>query len=76
LLITCVTTTLAKSGLGIHKNKIVLTADSKDEFVEKINSLLEDENLYAEISKSARDYVQQSFSWREAVLKLELLFKI
>jgi len=72
----CVTTTLAANGLGIHDKQIVLTADSKEEFVEKISALLEDENLYAELSKSARDYVQQSFSWREAVLKLELLFKI
>jgi len=71
--IPCVTTTLAKSGLGIHKNKIVLTADSKDEFVEKISALLEDENLYAELSKSAREYVQQSFSWNISVAKLNLL---
>lgn len=76
MLITCVTTTLAKSGLGIHKNKIVLTADSKEEFVEKISALLEDENLYAELSKSARDYVQQSFSWREAVVKLDLFLNL
>lgn len=73
--VPCVTTTLANNALGAKENEVLLIADSKDEFVEKIISLLEDKDLYERLSRSSIDYVQQSFSWKKAVAKLEVVLK-
>lgn len=73
--VPCVTTTLAGNGLGIESGKIVLVADSKEEFAEKISSLLDNQDLYNQISTAARDYVQRSFSWEIATKRLDAILR-
>ena len=73
--VPCVTTTLAGNGLGLGNSNIVLVADSKEEFAEKISSLLDNQDLYKQVSTSAREYVQRSFSWEFATKRLDAILR-
>ncbi len=70
----CITTSLANDAIkGIHGTHIFV-ADTRDEFIQTIQELLENEELRTEIGQNAKDYVQQNFSWEVSTRKLVGLF--
>ncbi|MFT4601904.1 MAG: sugar transferase (PEP-CTERM/EpsH1 system associated) [Arenicella sp.] len=68
-----ITTPLANNALNAKPNEQILIASTKEEFVEHINALLSNQDLYCKISKAGQAHVKSRFSWTQSVQKLELL---
>ena len=66
----CITTNLANNALNAEVGKEILIAETKDEFINHIDSLLNDPDLYERISKAGKNYVKSQFSWEQSVEKL------
>lgn len=50
-------------GLGFQEDKHYVSAASGQDFIQGINSLLDDKNLREKISKNARSYVEKEYNW-------------
>lgn len=61
--IPCVTTSLANNAIKGTHNQHILVAETAEEFIDAIQRLLGDAELYEEISNNAREYVRTHFSW-------------
>ncbi|MGM0480113.1 MAG: glycosyltransferase [Bacteroidota bacterium] len=68
--IPCITTTLANNALQAKPNVEILIADDVTTFVEKIQLLSNDDNLYHCISKNSRDFVKNNYDWKPITAKL------
>ena len=56
--IPCITTDLANNGIHAVDKESVLVANTKEEFILAINSLLENSELYAKIAGNGKVFVQ------------------
>lgn len=64
--IPCITTTLANNALKAEKNKSILIANTKDEFVLAIKELLEKENLKKSIAQNGKTFVLENYNWHSS----------
>ena len=69
-----VTTNLGIEGLGAKNEDQVLTAETAQEISGNVMRLVEDENLYEKLTKNARDFVEENYSWEKIVKKLEAVY--
>lgn len=72
--IPVITTSLANNALGAEKDKEILIAETKEEFVQHINELLNNSEKYDQIVAAARSFVKENYSWQQSTQKLEKLF--
>ena len=70
-----VSTSLGLEGNGAKNNLEVLVADTKDEFIARINELINRPNLVQQIGKAASSYVYSTFDQNEITNKLEAFYK-
>lgn len=68
-----VSTSLGIEGLAVTHGENFLRADTADEFVAHILSLLEDVALRGRIARSARMLVEEKFSWSEVARQFEAI---
>jgi len=71
----CVTTTQVNNAIGAVEGKEVMIANNPKEFAAAIKKLLNDDQLYAQIQRNARNFVVQNFSWAEHVAKLSRIIE-
>jgi glycosyltransferase involved in cell wall biosynthesis len=71
--IPCVTTDLANNGIHAVDQESVLVANTKEEFILAIHSLLENSELYAKIANNGKAFVQKNYSWKKANASLKNL---
>jgi sugar transferase (PEP-CTERM/EpsH1 system associated) len=72
--IPCIVSTLANNAIHAPVNDCLLLADSPEEYVEKIFSLLNDKQLYKRLSENGLQFVRKNFDWKSSVQKLEKVF--
>ena len=72
--IPCVTTSLANNPIGaIHLESIVV-ANQAEEFLEYIDLLLTDSDIYKRIAEGGRDFIRENYRWEKSTKTLvELL---
>lgn len=68
--IPCITTPLANNALLAQENKEILLAQTKEEFILKIQTLLEDPTRYQSIAEEGREFVRNKYSWSATNKKL------
>lgn len=73
--IPCITTDLANKPLGAKDGKHILIANNKSEFIQKINELKSDLELYKRIAKEGQEFVKSNFSWEVSTDKLKSIMK-
>ncbi|MDX1445005.1 MAG: glycosyltransferase [Lishizhenia sp.] len=66
----CITTTLANNALGATDKESILIANTKEEFVEAIQNLLENKELYTHIQRNAKAFVNDNFNWHSSSMRL------
>ena len=71
----CVTTTQVNNAIGATDGKEVMIADNPEEFAIAIKKLLNDDQLYTDIQKNARNFVLFNYSWKEHVAKLSKIIE-
>jgi len=71
----CVTTTQVNNAIGAVDGQEVMIANNPKEFAAAIKKLLNDDQLYAQIQRNARNFVVQNFSWAEHVAKLSRIIE-
>lgn len=62
----CVTTPYANEGLKAQQGRDVLLAQTSEEFVKHILTLLQEKELYNALSNSAYQFVTENFSWEKS----------
>lgn len=72
--IPVVTTAIGAQGLPVQHEKEVLIADTTDEIVESIISLIKTEKLAETITKNARKLVEKEYAWEIIAKKLEEVY--
>lgn len=68
--IPCVTTSLANNAILANHGKEIMIADTEDEIIKAINSLMEDKNLYHSIAQKGQEFVSEKYKWAEINQKL------
>ncbi len=68
--IPCVTTSLANNALKAEQDSDILIANTLQEFVIKIESLLYDKDLYNNISRNGKSFVKNQFNWEKSAYKI------
>lgn len=71
--VPCITTAVVNSSLNAREDQHLLIANNEQEFVAKIISLLTSEDVQAEMSREARNFVKENYSWEKANQKLKAL---
>jgi sugar transferase (PEP-CTERM/EpsH1 system associated) len=66
-----VATSLANEGIDAEGDKNILLADAADDFADCVTSLLSDSILREEIGESARQFIEENFTWDNALAKLD-----
>jgi polysaccharide biosynthesis protein PslH len=69
-----VSTTIGAEGLPVTHGKDVLLADEPDDFAAQVMQLLQNESLRHQLSVSARDLVEQHYSWSRVAADCETVF--
>lgn len=69
--IPCVVSPMANNALGAKPDEEVLVANSPEEYAQKIESLLEDNDLYKRVAEAGYHYVLNQFSWDEEAKKIK-----
>ncbi|MBK8633745.1 MAG: glycosyltransferase [Saprospiraceae bacterium] len=72
--IPCVTTTSVNEAIGAKNGDHILVADQIQEMASAIHLLLRDDEIYLNIKKKARSFVEDKFSWETSVAKLNSIF--
>ncbi len=62
----CITTPQVNDAINAEEGKEIFTAKTEDEFIEKINYLLNNPELCVEIGKNARNFVVNNYKWHIA----------
>lgn len=74
--IPTVTTTLANNAInGLHQESIWV-ADTKEEIIQGIETLLTDMESYENIQKNAREFVIKKYNWTAIVNTLEKAIQV
>ncbi len=61
--IPCITTSLVNNALNAQADQNILIANSVKEFYDKINHLLNQQNIYNQLSISAKQFVVNNYNW-------------
>lgn len=72
--IPCVTTSIVNNAIGAKPGIEILEAETKQEFVDCIQKLMEDQHLYHSVSTHSIKFVQQNFDWKQNGLILSSIF--
>ncbi len=59
----CITTTLVNEAIGAEEDNEILIANDSTTWMEKVNLLLEDEELRRTVGKNARTFVLNNYLW-------------
>lgn len=70
-----VTTPLGIEGLEAEENKNVLVSNNPKEISNMIISILNNKDLYADLTKSSRKVVEEKYDWRIITKKLEEVYE-
>ncbi len=70
-----VTTTRANAGILADEGKHLLIADTADDFIDKIESLLKDRGRADQLAMAAREFVMTRYDWKSNMEKLEQLIQ-
>jgi glycosyltransferase involved in cell wall biosynthesis len=62
----CITTSICNNALHAIENEEILTANTTHEFVEKINTLLQNTELQTQLGSNARQMIIRKFDWASA----------
>ena len=73
--IPCITTSLANNALGAVHNQSILIANTQEEFIDAIQRLKRDQELYNNIKLEARKFVNKNFNWHSSSVRLIELMK-
>lgn len=73
--IPIVSTSTGVSGLAVKDEKDILLASSPTEFVEKIDLLLKNDNLYYRLQKNAYLLIKRKYNWKKIAEKLEAVYQ-
>lgn len=71
--IPCITSPLANNALKAQPNEEILIAESVEQYVKHITTLLENPDLVKKITENAFTMVHQRFNWVGSVMQLEQL---
>lgn len=74
--IPCVTTVLANNAIGAVDGKTVLIANTTEEFIEKVSFLLTHEEEAKKIGAAAKLFVDEQYTWKNAVKQMLNFWKI
>lgn len=66
----CVTTSVVNASLQAEEGKQLVIANSSDEFVNQILNLLDNQEKQNQLSKEARRFIEESYSWEKSNAKL------
>lgn len=73
--IPCITTSLANNAIKAIHGESIIVANTKNEFIEAIDLLNKNEELYQKIASEGRLFVQKNYSWKIATSPLIELMK-
>lgn len=62
--IPCITTTLANNAILAEPTVEILIANTREEFISKIEDCLSNEELYQQLSSKGRAFVERKFNWK------------
>ena len=68
--VPCITTTLANNAINAKHLESIWVADTKQEIISGIESLLADPALYHKIQENAKHFVSENYNWNSILLKL------
>lgn len=71
-----VATPYAIGGLEAEHGKHLLLADGKGDFARHVTRLLRDQNLSTHIARTARQLVEERYSWEHSVSALEDIYRL
>ena len=71
----CITTSLANQSIQAEPNHEILIADTPKEFMDHIQTLFSNKDLYNKLSKNGRKLVENNFIWKNYNQKLERIIK-
>jgi len=66
----CISTSLGAEGLDVENEKHILVADEPSEIASAIRLVLENEKLASSLGRSARELVQEKYTWRKCIKPL------
>jgi len=70
-----VSTSIGAEGLEANNNEQLLIADTPDEFVEKVISVMEDEELEIRLGNEGRRFVEEKYDWKIVGNKLNETYR-
>ncbi len=68
--VPCVTTSLANNAIGAENGRSILVADSADDFIRCIEQLLNDTDLYGQISEGGSRHIRAHYRWEDTTALL------
>jgi glycosyltransferase involved in cell wall biosynthesis len=69
-----ISTKTGVEGLDVEHKKHVLIANSADEFVKAISSILSHKSMYEDIRQNAYDLVREKYNWKTIAQTLEMVY--
>lgn len=70
-----ITTNTGVSGLDLENEKDILIANTSQEFIEKITTILKNRDLYESIRKNAHRIAKAKYSWSSIAKELEIVYR-
>lgn len=70
-----ITTELGNGGILAKNGEGIIVSESETETVNNIRNLLEDEEMYSNLSKNGRKFIEENYSWEIIVKKLEKVYE-
>lgn len=69
--IPCIASPMANNAIGAKEDKEIVIANSPEEYVAKIQLLLNDANFYQNIAQQGLKFVQDHYSWKAKNIELD-----
>lgn len=69
-----ISTSIGVSGLDVKDEREVLIAENEEQFILKINEILQNEKLYFSLQKNAYQLVKKKYSWSVVAKELENVY--
>lgn len=71
--IPCITTDLANNAIKAKNRESILVANNSSEFINAIQLLLKDKELYNRIAQNGQTFVRENYSWKKSTSQLKKL---
>jgi len=71
----CITTNLVNNAIGAKVGEEILIAETPEDFIKQIQSLMDDDDLYTSISEKAKKFVTEKYNWKELNQKLSTIIR-